>query len=81
VGRWDAQQQATVDWRIAIEKRLSHIDSTIATNSYAEVRVRIEHVEEDLRGLHRWKHTVVDPYIPRAIEDHERRLNRFEGQR
>lgn len=43
------------------------------------VEVRISQVEKDLQGIRDWKHVVVDPFVPRAIEEHERRLNRMES--
>jgi hypothetical protein len=39
---------------------------------------QIENVEKDIVGMRLWKHTVADPYIPRAIEEHERRINRLD---
>jgi pterin-4a-carbinolamine dehydratase len=38
---------------------------------------QLEASEKDLRG---WKHAVVDAYLPRAVDEHERRLNRIESK-
>lgn len=36
--------------------------------------------EADILDLRKWKHTVVDPYIPRAVDEHERRINRLDAK-
>jgi phosphoenolpyruvate carboxylase len=41
---------------------------------------QVKQLEEDRTGIRAWKHLVVDPYIPRAVEEHERRINRLEGK-
>jgi len=55
--------------------------------SYTAVRVKIATLAETLRGLEKnvddlreWKHTTVDPYIPRAVDEHERRLGRLDAK-
>jgi hypothetical protein len=40
--------------------------------------VKIEAAEKDMQGLRDWKHITVDPLIPRAVEEHERRINRLD---
>jgi hypothetical protein len=41
---------------------------------------QVKQLEEDRTGIRAWKHLVVDPYIPRAVEEHERRIDRLEGR-
>lgn len=77
-GRFDEQQLHTRQWRELIEKQLEHINATLSANSYAAMLVRMQHVEEDLTRIHRWKHTVVDPYIPGAVDAMKHRLDRLD---
>lgn len=39
-----------------------------------QLEVRREYMDE-------WKHVTVDPYIPRAMEDHERRITKLENHK
>jgi hypothetical protein len=39
---------------------------------------KIEALEKETESLREWKHMVIDPYIPRAIDEHERRINRLD---
>lgn len=39
---------------------------------------KVANIEEDQTGLREWKHMVIDPYVPRAIDEHERRINRLD---
>jgi len=55
--------------------------------AYTAVRVRIATLAETIRGLEKdmdslreWKHVTVDPYIPRAVDEHERRLGRLDAK-
>lgn len=41
---------------------------------------RIGRTETDIKELREWKHVVVDPYIPRAIDEHERRINKLDAK-
>lgn len=41
---------------------------------------KVEQLEESEKDLRGWKHTVVDAYLPRAVDEHERRLNRIESK-
>jgi hypothetical protein len=55
--------------------------------AYTAVRVTIATLIEKARTLEKsvdelreWKHEVVDPYIPRAVDEHERRLNKLDSR-
>lgn len=37
-------------------------------------------LEKRLDSLHHWKHEVGEAYLPRAVDEHERRLNRLEAR-
>jgi len=41
---------------------------------------KVETLEENVKELREWKHDVVDPYIPRAVDEHERRINRLDSK-
>ncbi len=41
---------------------------------------QVEVLESEQKKAEEWKHKVVDPIIPRAVEEHERRLNRVEAK-
>lgn len=50
---------------------------------YATSRVmqwRVGRTESDIKELRQWKHVVVDPYVPRAIDEHERRINKLDAK-
>lgn len=47
---------------------------------FAALRERVSASEKNLEGLRDWKHLTVDPYIPRAVDDHHRRLDRIESK-
>lgn len=46
----------------------------------AALPIRMTALEANLQGMRDWKHEVVDPYLPRAVDEHERRLNVLEKQ-
>lgn len=56
-------------------RRLERLE---AANNAAVLLSRIDTHEKDLEGLRDWKHKVVDAYLPRAVDDHHRRLERLE---
>jgi hypothetical protein len=64
----------------ALGSRLwDHVDKCKDVHSrLAANEVRVDNVEKDVQGLRNWKHVVVDPYVPRAIDEHERRINRLD---
>lgn len=41
---------------------------------------QVEVLEGEQRKVEDWKHNTVDPYIPRAIDEHERRINRLDSK-
>lgn len=45
-----------------------------------ELLERTVRAEKDVQDLRDWKHTTVDPYVPRAIDEHERRLNKLDSK-
>lgn len=45
----------------------------------AGMNERLKAVEERIRYLNDWKHKDVDPYVPREVEKHERRIEALEG--
>ena len=45
-----------------------------------ELLERTVRAEKDVQDLRDWKHETVDPYVPRAIDEHERRLNKLDSK-
>lgn len=41
---------------------------------------KVENVETRVDELKEWKHLTVDAYIPRAVDEHERRINRLDAK-
>lgn len=39
---------------------------------------RIRRLEIEIDRLRKWRHELVDAYLPRAVDEHEKRLNRIE---
>jgi hypothetical protein len=48
------------------------------TAKLSRAEAQILNLEKDQQGIRNWKHVVVDPYVPRAVEEHERRINRLD---
>lgn len=44
------------------------------------LRVQFDSAVERLDRLHGWKHSIGEAYLPRAVDEHERRLNRLEAK-
>jgi hypothetical protein len=44
------------------------------------LETKMEIAGKSIEQLRDWKHAVVDPYIPRAVDEHERRLNRLDAK-
>lgn len=42
------------------------------------LRAQFDAAVERLEGLHGWKHQIGEAYLPRAVDEHERRLNRLD---
>lgn len=51
-------------------------DTSVA--EIAAMKERLNAIEKNADGLREWKHLTVDPYIPRAVDDHHRRLEHIE---
>jgi hypothetical protein len=37
-------------------------------------------LQQRVEGLHKWKHDIGEAYLPRAVDEHERRLNRLDAK-
>ena len=42
---------------------------------------RVAQLEASHEQMREWKHRVIDPIVPRAFEDHERRITRIEEKK
>lgn len=49
-----------------------------AANNAAVLLSRIDTHEKDLEGLRKWKHLVIDPYVPGAIDALKDRTDRLD---
>lgn len=54
----------------------SFFEQAITMARYDE---RLKQLEVRREYMDEWKHLTVDPYIPRAMEDHERRISKLEN--
>lgn len=41
---------------------------------------QVKNLDERLDSLHKWKHQVAEAYLPRAVDEHERRLNKLDAK-
>lgn len=41
---------------------------------------RVKAMDKRMDSLHEWKHLVGEAYLPRAVDDHHRRLDRLESK-
>lgn len=76
VGRWEAQQAASLEWRKIIDERLKELEATMRENSFAALVGRVQRAEKDILDLREWKHLKADPYIGAmdALKDRVERL-------
>lgn len=44
------------------------------------LEVQMKLTEKMIQELRDWKHDLVDAYIPRAVDEHERRINRLDAK-
>jgi hypothetical protein len=68
--KWQQQWEQTLREREAASQRYVESVHRLAERLSAE--------EKRMDGLHRWKHEVGEAYLPRAVDDHHRRLERIE---
>lgn len=73
---------ATLDeWRRMAEKRIDQLEEEFKLSQPGVVNTRLNQVEKFMQEIRDWKHEVVDPYIPRGMTDHERRIGELERDR
>lgn len=77
-GQFEQWRANSEEWRHRTDNRLDAIDHTIQAGSWPALVVRVARTEQDVLELRRWKHEKVDAYIPRAVDDLERRISRLE---
>ncbi len=79
----DREIQALRDWRYnaynADYAKLQLEDRRIESKING-LPARTQQSEDFIDELRRWKHETVDPYIPRAMDDLERRISRLEDK-
>jgi hypothetical protein len=70
------------EWRRALDQTIREREEHSRANTDALVRSeeRVKTLERRMEAMTLWKHTVVDPYLPRAVDDHHRRLERIEAR-
>lgn len=44
------------------------------------LKEKVDNLEGNQEDMREWKHAVIDPYIPRAVDEHERRINRLDAK-
>lgn len=80
----DREIQALRDWRHGPYNsdyaKLQLEDRSIEAR-FNGLPERMRYCEGNIEELRDWKHEKVDPYIPRAVDDHERRLTRLENNK
>jgi hypothetical protein len=60
-------------------ERLRNVEAWIRDHG-APLPSELQDVEVNVGGLRLWKHTTVDPYIPRAVDELDRRVGRLEDK-
>jgi len=50
------------------------------SNFVTALQGELKAATERLTSLHEWKHKIGEAYLPRGMEDHERRLNKLEAK-
>lgn len=68
------------EWRIHVDKRIDSLEIDFKNSQYGVLSNKVANLEHLVQELRDWKHEKVDPYVPRAIDDHERRINRLEAR-
>lgn len=64
----------------ALQTLVAGLVVAIRSADQDKIRSLEERLVKSIDELREWKHTVVDPYIPRAIDEHERRINRLDSR-
>lgn len=80
IGRWEEQSRSTTEWRVAIEKRMDSVDSTLKTISYATVAAELLRIKDDVIRLREWQESEGIAYI-RAVDVLNERVKSLEGSR
>ncbi len=77
----DKQRMAFHDENRQKLNEISHTTKAIFTHSLDLVRIneRVSVLEKRSQYMDEWKHETIDPYIPRAVDDLERRINKLES--
>lgn len=77
----DAEREsAWWEWRRTLDQQLREREEHSRTNT-ATIHQLIERTgstDKRVEGLLHWKHEVGEAYLPRAVDDHHRRLERIE---
>jgi hypothetical protein len=82
------REQDWKDWREQLDQTLREREAASQRNAESLYRLgeRMGAQEKRSDSLHDWKHKIGEAYLPRAVDDHHRRLERlerkvFNGQR
>lgn len=64
----------------AIQTLVAGLIIALRSADQEKIRTLEERLVKSIDELREWKHDVVDPYLPRAVEEHERRINRLDAR-
>ena len=67
-------------WTVEMDRRINLLESDFRQSQIGVLHARVSQAEQFIDELREMKHMKVDPYIPRAVDDHERRITRLETQ-
>lgn len=79
----DREIQSLRDWRHGpynSDYAKLQLEDRAIEGKFNDLPARTKHCEEFIEELRDWKHETIDPYIPRAVDDLERRITRLESK-
>ena len=76
-GRRDMQARME-EWKVHADRRMDSLELDIKQSKHAVLENRVSTIEKSIQEIRYWKHNTVDPYIPRAVDEHERRIGKLE---
>lgn len=73
-------EAALNEWKRTADRRIDNLENEFRQSQIGVLASRVSHSEQFIDEIREWKHRVVDAYLPRAVDDHERRIARLEDK-
>lgn len=75
----DSKLRTILEYRdIQHEDRILDLEERLRSIEGIALEVRLQSLELDKKGIREWKHKVIDPYVPGAVDALKHRVDRVE---